>query len=73
MVYKVCEFKGLPRIKISEEAEKSTIPGSKSILRQYDESGRPKFDVLCLSTEDPKSIEVAFSRNTPEFVLCSDL
>ena len=33
MVYKVCEFKGIPRIKISEEAEKTTIAGSKSIIR----------------------------------------
>jgi nicotinic acid phosphoribosyltransferase len=37
MVYKVCEFRGLPRIKISEEAEKTTIPGSKKVARAYDD------------------------------------
>jgi hypothetical protein len=41
MVYKVCEFMGLPRIKFSEEAEKTTIPGSKKILRAYDAEGKP--------------------------------
>jgi len=50
MVYKVCEFKGTPRIKISEEPGKSTIPGRKSILRAT-LKGRPVFDVLCLGTE----------------------
>lgn len=36
MVYKVCEFRGLPRIKFSEEKEKTTIPGSKKVFRAYD-------------------------------------
>lgn len=51
MVYKVCEFMGLPRIKFSEEAEKTTIPGSKKILRAYDAENKPQFDVLCLESE----------------------
>jgi len=51
MVYKVCEFKGTPRIKISEEPGKSTIPGAKSVLRALDENGAPKFDILCLASE----------------------
>ena len=50
MVYKVCEFKGTPRIKISEEHSKTTIAGSKSILRAYDHS-TPIYDILCLSSE----------------------
>ena len=51
MVYKVCEFQGTPRIKISEEPGKSTIPGSKTILRALDENGVPVFDLLCLAEE----------------------
>lgn len=50
MVYKVCEYKGTPRIKISEEHSKTTIAGSKSILRAYDHS-TPIYDILCLSSE----------------------
>jgi nicotinate phosphoribosyltransferase len=52
MVYKVCEFRGLPRIKISEEPEKTTIPGSKKVLRAFNVEGEPIFDVLCLANED---------------------
>lgn len=63
MVYKVCEFQGLPRIKISEESEKSTLPGSKSILR-YFENNQPVFDVLCLHTENPAEITHARDRKT---------
>jgi hypothetical protein len=37
MVYKVCEFRGLPRIKISEEAEKTTIPASKKVARAFND------------------------------------
>lgn len=50
MVYKVCEFKGTPRIKISEEPEKSTIPGAKCIIRAFSKS-KPVFDILCLKSE----------------------
>jgi nicotinate phosphoribosyltransferase len=51
MVYKVCEFKGTPRIKISEEPSKTTIPGNKKVMRAFSDSGLPLFDVLCLSDE----------------------
>lgn len=65
MVYKVCEFRGLPRIKISEEPEKTTIPGSKKILRAYDAGNSPIFDVLCLETEiTPLSEMTVYDRVT---------
>ena len=41
MVYKVCEFKGGPRIKISEEPGKTTIAGAKSVLRAKNNQGEP--------------------------------
>ena len=52
MVYKVCEFRGLPRIKISEEAEKTTIPASKKVARAFNDQNQPIFDVLFLSEEN---------------------
>ena len=54
MVYKVCEFKGIPRIKLSEEPEKTTVAGSKSVLRAYSAEGKPVFDLLCMATEYQK-------------------
>ena len=70
MVYKVCEFKGIPRIKISEEPGKSTIAGAKSVLRAYNGAGSPMFDVLCLRSEyeeilaNPESISGVYDRLT---------
>ena len=51
MVYKVCEFKGIPRIKLSEEPEKTTVAGSKCVLRAFTTSGRPALDILCMASE----------------------
>ena len=50
MVYKICSLKDVPRIKISEESEKTTIPGMKCIVRAYQDD-IPVFDVLCLHSE----------------------
>jgi len=41
MVYKVVEFQGTPRMKFSEEVEKITIPGSKAVVRIFDDAGKP--------------------------------
>jgi len=65
MVYKVCEFRGLPRLKISEEAEKTTIPGSKKIVRAFNEKDEPIFDVLYLDSEEvPQSSDKIYNRVT---------
>jgi nicotinate phosphoribosyltransferase len=51
VVYKVVEFQGIPRIKVSEELEKVLVPGAKRTLRALSKENKPLFDVLCLSTE----------------------
>ena len=50
-VYKLAEYKGIPRIKISEE--KLTYPGKKQIYRIFDKNGRFKEDILMLDDEMP--------------------
>lgn len=50
MVYKICQLNGVPRIKLSEEAEKTTIPAKKVVVRAYD-GDKPVFDILCLASE----------------------
>jgi len=51
MVYKVVEYKNVPRIKLSEEPGKTLIPGAKDVLRAYDAQGLPVFDLLCIGSE----------------------
>ena len=51
MVYKLVEIKGAPTIKLSEELEKTTLPGEKQVLRVYGPDNKPVFDLLCLASE----------------------
>ncbi len=45
-VYKLVEFNGEPRIKISENVEKITNPGKKRVWRVFNDDGKMIFDVL---------------------------
>ena len=57
-VYKLAAVKGadgnfIPKIKLSENSEKVTNPGNKTIYRIYDnESGKIKADLICLVEEE---------------------
>ncbi|XP_061738905.1 nicotinate phosphoribosyltransferase isoform X2 [Nerophis ophidion] len=52
-VYKLVEVQGKPRMKISEDPEKSTVPGRKAVYRLSDADGHPFLDLLCLALESP--------------------
>ncbi|XP_072245045.1 nicotinate phosphoribosyltransferase [Leuresthes tenuis] len=52
-VYKLVEVRGRPRMKISEDPEKSTVPGRKAVYRLLDTDGHPFLDLLCLEVEPP--------------------
>ncbi|XP_049588110.1 nicotinate phosphoribosyltransferase [Syngnathus scovelli] len=52
-VYKLVEVGGRPRMKFSEDPEKSTIPGRKAIYRLMDADGHPFLDLLCVAVEPP--------------------
>jgi len=72
-VYKLVEYKGEPRIKLSEELNKVTLPGRKNIYRLYgkpdkdDTNGnpRPLLDYMTLADEDPP-------QDGDESILCRD-
>ncbi|KAM6962688.1 nicotinate phosphoribosyltransferase [Aplochiton taeniatus] len=50
-VYKLVEVRGSPRMKFSEDPEKSTVPGRKAVYRLLDTEGHPFLDLLCLADE----------------------
>ncbi|XP_029938931.1 nicotinate phosphoribosyltransferase isoform X2 [Salarias fasciatus] len=50
-VYKLVEVRGRPRMKISEDPEKSTLPGRKSVYRLLDSEGYPFLDLVSLVGE----------------------
>eukprot|EP01104_Vermistella_antarctica_P017932 TRINITY_DN6490_c0_g1_i1.p1 TRINITY_DN6490_c0_g1~~TRINITY_DN6490_c0_g1_i1.p1 ORF type:complete len:645 (+),score=157.01 TRINITY_DN6490_c0_g1_i1:113-1936(+) len=45
-VFKLVQLAGNPRIKLSEDPVKVTLPGRKSAYRLYDKEGKPIFDLL---------------------------
>ncbi|KAM8966677.1 nicotinate phosphoribosyltransferase [Pelodytes ibericus] len=50
-VYKLVQVNDVPCMKLSEEEEKMTLPGSKTIHRLYDADGHPFLDLLSLKDE----------------------
>ncbi len=66
MVYKLMEINSIPCIKFSEEKDKQTIPGSKSIYRLFDSHNKLIGDYLSLVHEnenlnDKKEIEALYN------------
>ena len=41
MVYKLVDIQGSPKIKLSDEKEKTTLPGEKIVLRVYNKENKP--------------------------------
>ncbi|XP_019133042.1 nicotinate phosphoribosyltransferase [Larimichthys crocea] len=60
-VYKLVEVRGRPRMKISEDPKKSTVPGRKSVYRLVDAEGHPFLDLVCLAVESPPVAGVSLS------------
>ncbi|XP_060890188.1 nicotinate phosphoribosyltransferase isoform X1 [Labrus mixtus] len=60
-VYKLVEVRGNPRMKISEDPEKSTVPGRKSVYRLIDAEGHPFLDLVSLAVESPPEAGVPLS------------
>ncbi|KAL1517215.1 hypothetical protein ABEB36_001008 [Hypothenemus hampei] len=50
-VYKMVELNGQPRIKLSQDVGKVTIPGRKNVYRLYGEAGYALIDILQRTTE----------------------
>jgi nicotinate phosphoribosyltransferase len=56
MVYKINQVNGKPCMKFSEDKEKQTIPGFKTIIRMFDNEGHSIGDFMCLKEEAEKYI-----------------
>ncbi|NWS74966.1 PNCB phosphoribosyltransferase, partial [Crotophaga sulcirostris] len=55
-VYKLVEVNGSPCLKLTEDEEKMTIPGTKKIYRLYDADGHPFMDLMALEEEPSPSV-----------------
>ncbi len=52
-VYKLVEVKGIPRIKLSQELSKMTIPGKKEVYRLFGEDGYSLLDLMIRVGDKP--------------------
>ncbi|CAH2286165.1 nicotinate phosphoribosyltransferase isoform X1 [Pelobates cultripes] len=68
-VYKLVQVNDVPCFKLSEDEEKATIPGSKTVYRLNDGNGRPFLDLMTLQDEPPPESrkEVKIYKLGPEF------
>ena len=57
-IYKMVEYNGKPKIKVSDNREKTTNPGYKKIVRFYNQDGIMQADVLADGSEDLSDGEV---------------
>jgi len=55
-VYKMVEINGSPRIKLSEDVMKVTMPGKKTAYRLYGADGHALIDLLMRSIESPPQV-----------------
>ncbi len=65
-VYKLAEVKGQPKMKLSENVEKVTLPGKKQVYRCFDENENFYRDVVVLEEEHPDEVKTVFHRVHPE-------
>jgi nicotinate phosphoribosyltransferase len=60
-VYKLSVIADKPKMKISENIEKVTLPGKKNVYRFFDEEGKFYRDGIALSEEPTESLEFIFN------------
>ncbi len=65
-VYKLSEVNSQPKMKLSENTEKNTLPGNKQVYRFYDENGNFYRDGIFCSDEKLKQIDTIYHPVHPE-------
>lgn len=59
-VYKLAEIEGIPKMKFSENVEKTTLPGRKRLYRYFDNEGKFFRDAILLEAENPENINTLY-------------
>ncbi len=65
-VYKLSEINGQPKMKLSENIEKVTLPCKKQVYRCFDSDGNFYRDAILLADENPNEAEYIFHPIYPE-------
>ena len=65
-VYKLVCLNNKPKMKFSENIEKTTLPGRKMLFRYFDEEGKFYRDAIVLETENSAQIQMIYHPVYPE-------
>jgi nicotinate phosphoribosyltransferase len=65
-VYKLASVNNKPKMKLSENVEKVTLPGKKQVCRFYDENGYFYRDAVIYETEKPEKVQFIYHPAYPE-------
>ncbi len=65
-VYKLAEVNRQPKMKLSENIEKNTLPGNKQVYRFFDENGNFYRDGILYSSEKPQYLNTIYHPVYPE-------
>ena len=65
-VYKLVEIDGAPKMKLSENIDKNTLPAKKQVYRFFDQNGKFYRDAIALANENPEKIETIYHPVYPE-------
>ncbi|HWI40690.1 MAG TPA: nicotinate phosphoribosyltransferase [Verrucomicrobiae bacterium] len=63
-VYKLVEAAGIPRLKLSSDPAKTTLPGKKRLYRAQ-RGEEFAFDLVCLQEEEPEGVAALFRSDSP--------
>ncbi|HEX9079166.1 MAG TPA: nicotinate phosphoribosyltransferase [Desulfuromonadaceae bacterium] len=64
-VYKLVEIEGQPKLKVTSDIAKATLPGRKRLLRAFNHDGSFIQDVICLETDDIRGGETVYDPTNP--------
>lgn len=64
-VYKLVSYNGTPRLKVTSDISKSTIPDRKRLLRAVNSEGMFLMDVMCREEESPCPGDVVYDPANP--------
>ena len=65
-VYKLAWIDGLPKMKVSENIEKVTLPGIKKVFRFYDQEGNFYRDAILLKNQKPGAVNKIYHPVYPD-------
>jgi nicotinate phosphoribosyltransferase len=64
-VYKLVRFDGIPKLKVSNDISKSTLPDQKRLTRVTGSNGRFLMDIISLDREELKPGEIVYDPTNP--------